>query len=66
MCQAFQSNGAKLGQQHELKMQLAPLASVLRPLAHAGFPNAGAWKPRLGDGISSNWLMRMPSMSRIC
>ena len=35
MCQAFQSNGAKLGQQHELKMQLAPLASVLRPLAHA-------------------------------
>ena len=34
MCQAFQSNGAKLGQ-HELKMQLAPLASVLRPLAHA-------------------------------
>ena len=34
MCQAFESNGAKLGQ-HEQKMQLAPLASVLRPLAHA-------------------------------
>ena len=34
MCQAFQSNGAKLGQ-HKLKMQLGPQASVSRPLAHA-------------------------------
>ena len=28
-----------------------------KPLAHAGFPNAEPWKPRPGDGISSNWLI---------
>ena len=28
-----------------------------RPLAHAGFLTREPWKPRPGDGISSNWLI---------
>ena len=37
-----------------------PLACLLvsyRPLAHAGFLTREPWKPRPGDGISSNWLI---------
>ena len=55
MCQAFQSNGAKLGQQHELKMQLAPLASVLRPLAHATRPHANASHRSTDSSKDPNW-----------
>ena len=54
MCQAFQGNGAKLGQ-HEQKMQLAPLASVSRPLAHATRPRADSSHRSTDSSKDPNW-----------
>ena len=67
MCQTFQSNGAKLGQ-HELKMQLAPLASVLRPLAHATRGRAISSQRSTNSSIRLHgpqaWSMRRPGNQR--
>ena len=67
MCQAFQSNGAKLGQ-HEQKMQLAPLASVSRSLAHAtqvhATPPIVRQTPRSASIGHQAWSTKRPDNQR--